>query len=127
MMLLEACGLVQGTQGDSLVQKEQFNEKGHAFLKEGNLTIHLGGVPGMNFSFTIIALTPLGQEVLCLVGSRNAREAARAFALDIRTPEIHEARLDVQSTSSVDGIINLTEVLWLDETLEAQTIEGTAN
>ena len=126
LVYLESSGLLQGATGFGLQKNFKFDRAGHAFLREGNLVIILKGEPETKFSYNAIVLTPLGQEVLCLVGGRKPREAARNVAHAIRTPQIHEAHLGVVPDSGFNGRINLMEVLWLKENPEAQSIDGAA-
>lgn len=125
LITLEASGLIQGVSAIGLSKTFTFSESGQVFLNEGNLAICLTGEPGTEVTYAVIPLTALGQEVLCLIGNRNARDAARVVALAIRTPEIHEAYLGVRDTS-VKGRINVVETLWLKDAPESQTIEETA-
>ncbi|AUQ56361.1 MULTISPECIES: DUF2806 domain-containing protein [Phaeobacter] len=70
---LEASGLIQGASGLGLEKTLMFNEHGRLFVREGNLVVLLTGEPEKKVQYKAIVLTQLGQEVLCLVGSRNAR------------------------------------------------------
>lgn len=123
LIYLEASGLIQGASGLGLQKMFMFNKQGRLSLREGNLIVHLIGEPEKKVKYEAIVLTQLGQEVLCLVGSRNAWESARALAHAIRSPNIHEAHLGVL-TDEKTGKINLMEVLWVKETPEAPIVEG---
>lgn len=101
-----------------------FNPNGRAFLREENLVVVLRGEPEKRISYDALVLTPLGQEVLCLVGSRSARKAAKTVAYAIRTPEIHEAYLGVIPDSSSDEQVQTLEVLWLKEAKTSETLDG---
>lgn len=124
---LEASGLVQGASGLGLRKFIIFDNNGRAFLQEEKLFIVLSGEPGKRLSYEALILTPLGQEVLCLVGTRNAKEAAKVVANAIRTSQVFEAHLGVLPHSDTSGGIHVIEVLWQKEISESQTVEGTAS
>ncbi|SDF88402.1 Protein of unknown function [Celeribacter baekdonensis] len=124
---LEASGLIHGASGLGLQKTVIFNDKGDASIREGNIIIFLHGEPEQKIEFEAVVLTPLGREVLCLVGSRNVREAARSVALAIRTPKIHEAYLNVLTIGENEQRIETKEVLWVKEIPESQSVDGSAN
>ncbi|MFW8593089.1 DUF2806 domain-containing protein [Cribrihabitans neustonicus] len=124
---LEASGLVQGASGLGLKKTFRFNDQGLVIFREGDLVIILSGEPGKECSFEVLILTPLAQEVLSLVGSRNAKESAKLVANAIRTPLIFEAHLGVIPNLDGSNGVRLMEVLWQKETPEAQIVEGTAS
>jgi len=124
---LESNGLIQGASGIGLERRFNFNEDGHAMWLEGELCIVYWGEPNSTVRQKIIALTPLGQELLSLVTSRNPRECAKAVALASRVPEIHECRLGELVHSHEDRKIQFIEILWLKESSHEPIVQGTAS
>lgn len=120
LIYLESHGLIQGASGGGLQRMMTFTDRGHAFMFEDNLCIVFKGEPNSIVSHEVLALTPLGQELLTLVSSRQARDAARAVALACRSPEIHECHLGVRVNEGVQFI----EVLWIKETEQEPIIDG---
>lgn len=115
LVYLEANGLIQGASGLGLRWQFTFNQDGLAFIREGNLVVVFKGEPNASFSDQIIALTPLGQELVSLLPARDARAAARAVALAMRTPQLVEAHL---ATLGPEGALVPLEVFWLKENPE---------
>lgn len=122
---LEASGLIQGVSGTGLHRIMTFNENGNVFILENEIVICLKGDPGSVVRQGIVALTPLGQELLSLIRSRKPRESAKAFALAFRVPETHECYLGVREDTS--GRVQLTEVLWVRESAEEPIVQGEAH
>lgn len=121
---LEAHGLIQGATGTGLRQTLTYDQNGFAMISEGDLRILLKGEPNSHIVRGIILLTPLGQELLGLLTNRDPREAARAVAMAIRGPEIHEAYLTVHE--KIDGKLHSMEVLWMKEDPTDPVVEGVA-
>ncbi len=121
LIYLESSGLIQGVTGLGLSQTIHFNESGYWFVIEGDISVVFKGDPNAVFKQNVVALTPLGQELLSLVTNRNTRDAARAVALASRCPEIHECYLGILNNN---GSVRFTETLWLKETPEAPIIDG---
>jgi hypothetical protein len=107
-----------------------------AFLREFDLVIALNGPAGSKIVFPIIAVTPLGQELMALIPSRDAKEVARKVANAIKKPEI-EAAYFGRSVGGRPGEVGVLEVIWqkdaptIDEAAaphDSQTsvLEGTA-
>ena len=109
---LETSGLVQTGGGLGLMKSYSFNADGYIFLSEGTICLVLFGEPGTEISYGALALTPLGRELLCLVGARDVKDAAKALAYTIKSPQIHSAKLGV--IVEVDGTeqIQFIESLW---------------
>ena len=127
LLYLEASGLILGVTAVGLYQNMTFNDHGEAFIQEGNVRLVLHGKPGTKIKFNALVLTPLGREVLSLVGGRNIRESARVVAKAIRTSMIYEAYIFVQSSNNTEQRIEAKEVLWVKEIPESQSIDGSAN
>lgn len=123
LIFLVANGIIQGATGLGLEKTYEFNENGRAYVREGNLLIILYGEPKKQISHKVVILTPLGQELLCLVGSRDPRAAARTFASSIKRPDIYEASLAALPEQG-DGQAQLMEVLWLKEEPSSQVSES---
>lgn len=113
---LETSGLVQGVTGVGLTINHIFDKNGHCVLREEKLCVLLKGKPGGKIEYNALPLTPLGVEVISLIGSRNEREAAKAVAFAIRKQEIHSAQLGVISGTQFFCM----EVLWDDEKEKAR-------
>ncbi|MGV1894708.1 MULTISPECIES: DUF2806 domain-containing protein [Rhizobium/Agrobacterium group] len=120
---LEASGLIQGSSGLGLTKSHKFDNNGAALIGEGCNFIILRGKPDTSISYEIVALTPLGQEVISLIGSRDARDAAKKMAFAIRSPEIQEAYLGVLPNLKGSSTFNIMEILWLQGTSSSQTVE----
>lgn len=118
---LESSGLIQGAMGLTLSRTMTYNDSGHAYLQEDGLCLLFKGEPGAPITFEIIALTSLGQQLLCLVASRDAKSAARAFAKAVRQPGISSAYLGQVAEGQK---FNALEILWLEEGTNNVTIEG---
>lgn len=122
LIYLESNGLIQGSSGLGLQRNIKFNEDGFAFIGELDLFIVFKGEPNSKITHEAIALTPLGQELLCLVPSRNPRDAARSVALAVREDKIHEAYLMIRAEEN--GRLEKMEVFWIKEDPNAPTIDG---
>ena len=120
LIYMESNGLIQGASGIGLQRSITFDERGQAIMFEGDLAIVFKGEPGSTIVHNVIALTPLGQELLALVPSRRPRDAARAVALASRIPEIQECYLGVRVKEDVKFI----EGLWVKETAQEPIIDG---
>ncbi|MFD2173965.1 DUF2806 domain-containing protein [Rhodobacter lacus] len=127
LIYLESSGLIQGVSGGGLQRKIAFNEQGASFMLEGDLAIVFKGEPNSTISQDIIALTPLGQELLSLVPSRKPREVARAVALASRVPNIHDCYLGIRVRNDSGEFLQPLEVLWVKETEQEPVIDGTSN
>lgn len=107
LLKLEAAGLIQGTSG--LMKTFTFNPEGKAFIVELPLAIMITGKPETKLSVEMIALTPLGQELVSLLPDRNPKSAARTVANAIKNEMILTAilmRVDEK------GLGTPIEVLW---------------
>lgn len=124
LIYLEANGLIQGVSGNGLERTLTLDANGFGILAEGDLRIVLKGEPNFRIVRDVIVLTPLGQELLGLVTSRNQRESARAVAMAFRGPDIHEASLAVRD--KVGGKLLKMEVLWMKEDPASPIVEGVA-
>ncbi|MER2507557.1 MAG: DUF2806 domain-containing protein [Amaricoccus sp.] len=120
LIYLESSGLIQGASG-GLQQNITFDMSGVAVLSEGDLRLIFKAEPNYKLSYPVISLTPLGQELLGLVASRDPREAARTVARAMRNVGINEAYLGVAHT---DGQSRVVEVLWLMEDPNAPAVDG---
>lgn len=123
---MESCGLIQGASGLGLRRTMTFNNHGYVFLKEGDIYIVLKGNANTTIDHECIALTPLGQELLPLVTSRNARDTARVVARSLRTPLIHECYIGVGAGLGNGNKIQFTELLWRNDTPDPQILDGEA-
>lgn len=122
LAFMEANGLVQGGLGLGFHRRGSFSDKGWYGLREHDLQIVFKGEPKREFEFEIILLTPLGQELLSLVPSRDPRQAARAVASAIRMPEMHEAYIGVVPKDG--GKFQQMEVLWMREDSASPVVDG---
>jgi hypothetical protein len=95
LVYLESAGLIHGASSMGVAQTLHYNPQGCAFITEGTLVIVLIGQPGSKVEFEVVALTPLGQELLSLLPGRDPRAAARRVAVAIRSKEIEAADLAV--------------------------------
>jgi len=109
LIYLEANGLIQGASGVGLQRTMHFTENGVTMLREANLVIVFMGTPNTSVQDEILALTPLGQELVSLLPGRDARAAARAVAHAMRTDQHEEAFLGLVQPN--DSVV-LLEVLW---------------
>jgi len=121
---LEASGIIQGVTGLGLHRTLKFGDEGKIFLAEDALCLMFVGEPGKDVVIPVISLTPLGQQLLCLVSSRDAKEAAKKFANAIKQPSIQEAYLGYIVDKGTK--FSRQEILWLNEMDEGATIEGKA-
>lgn len=121
LIYLESSGLIQGASGLGLNRTLKLNKDGYGAIGEGELRLVFKGEANTSLVHEIIPLTPLGQELLCLVPSRNPRESARNVAFAMRDDRIHEAFLAV---GGVGGKLQVMEVLWQKPNAEAQTVDG---
>lgn len=125
LVYLESNGLLQGSTGTGLQKRIRFNEKGYTTILEGKLGLIFFAKSGYQLNFRALVLTPLAQELLSLVGNRDARAAAKAFAFAIRNPEITGAQLGVIVPSSPEDRITPIEILWQEEQGK-EAVDGTA-
>ncbi len=109
---LEASGLIQGASTTGLRKSFSFDSSGVAHMREENILIYLEGKPMKKVAFDVIALTVLGQEMLCLVGGRDRYMAAKSVAHAIRSSDIQAARLCVIRDPSIVGSYDVLEELW---------------
>jgi len=112
LIYLEATGLIQGATGMGLNATKTFDAMGRSFMQEGNLLVVLNGVPNTTLNYAVVALTPLGQELVSLLPGRDARQAARSVAKAIRTPQIKSASLMILAR---DNTALPMEILWQEE------------
>lgn len=124
LIYLESHGLIQGASGLGLNRTFHFNEEGFTFVFEGDLAIVFKGQPNTSFSHAVVALTPLGQELLSLIPSRSPRESAKVVAFAYRNPEIYECYLAVSVTSGERGEVQFIEVVWLKESDQEPIVDG---
>jgi hypothetical protein len=112
LIYMESAGLIQGSSGLGLTYTMPFSDSGNGGIVEGNLHLLFTGDPGTKFTFSVVTLTPMGQELLALLPGRDARVAARRFASSIRTPQIKAAFL----ASRTDQLVVIPmEILWQEE------------
>lgn len=109
LLLLEASGLINSAGGMGLEQTLTFNEAGNIFIREGDFLINFRGAPKTTFSYECIVLTPLGQELICLLPARDALSAARTVAFAMRTPQLDEGLLLTLNSAHE---LRTTEMLW---------------
>jgi hypothetical protein len=93
LLYLESSGLINGAEGIGLQRTMTFREDGIAFLREKDLAIIFKGKPNTKFVQEVVALTPLGQELLSLLPARDPRAAAKRVADASKCAEIEEAYL----------------------------------
>lgn len=127
LIQLEASGLIQGARGNGLQKVLDFDLNGRAYLREGNLVVILIGEPQKKFSYEALILTPIGQEVLSLLGNRDAKDAAKQVAESIRTPQLYEALLGVIPTGGATSKIQVMEILLQNDAPEVQSVDGTTS
>jgi len=68
--------------------------------------------------------TPLSSELLGLLTGRKQRESARAVAMSLWGPDIHEAYVSVRD--KVGGKFHTMEVLWMKEHAISSIVDGPA-
>jgi alpha-D-ribose 1-methylphosphonate 5-triphosphate synthase subunit PhnG len=124
LVFLESSGLIQGVSGLGFQWTLTLDSNGYGVMAEGDLRIVLKGDPNSLISREVIIVTPLGQELLGLVSSRNQRDSARAVAMALRGSDIHEAYLSMRD--KVSGRLHPMEVLWMKEDSASPVVEGTA-
>jgi hypothetical protein len=109
LLSLEAAGLIQGASGLGLSKTFTFNNNGVVFLREKDLCIGFRGEPGSSFNVKVIALSPLGEELIGLLPGRDARAVAAKIAPSLRTPVIQSAFL---ATVTNVGMLENLSLLW---------------
>ena len=121
LIYLESSGLILASGGSGFSASSTFDNLGNVILAEGRIAILLKGVPNTSFSYTVAAFTPLGQELMTLLPSRDLRAAARKVANAIRSPAIKSAYL----ATIQDGTNRVLpmEVLWQDE-IAVESVPG---
>lgn len=124
---LEATGLIQGASGIGLQRNLSFDHKGYAIVSEGDLAIVFKREPGTSISQEIVLLTPLGQELLSLVPTRDLKVVARAVASGMRVHEIYECYLGKVLSSHEESLkVDFTEIVWHKEESDTHIMEGPA-
>ncbi|MGV3730988.1 MAG: DUF2806 domain-containing protein [Sphingopyxis sp.] len=93
LLYLESSGLIKGADGMGLQRTMKFGEDGTGYLIERDLAIIFKGKPETKLIQKIVALTPLGQELLTLLPARDPKAAAKRVAEACKCPEIEEAYL----------------------------------
>ncbi|MGQ3101896.1 MAG: DUF2806 domain-containing protein [Sphingopyxis solisilvae] len=93
LLYLESSGLINGADGIGLQRTMTFREDGTGYFTEKDLAIFFKGKPGTKFVQEVVALTPLGQELLTLLPARDPRAAAKRVAEACKSPQIEEAYL----------------------------------
>jgi hypothetical protein len=121
ILYMESAGLIQGASGTGLRSKQTFDQNGRLWMREGSLAIMMNGVANTQFEYEVIALTPLGQELVTLLPGRDARAAARSVAMAIKRPEVTSAYLMLIRD---DGAALPMEILW-QENAEAAPVDST--
>jgi hypothetical protein len=112
LLYLESAGLIQGASGMGLEATKSFDQGGSALIHEKSLALLFKGMPNTKFSYSVVTLTPLGQELVSLLPERDVRAAARAVGLSMRTPQISSCYLIVLGAN---GAAVPMEVLWQPE------------
>lgn len=120
LLYMESAGLIQGASGTGLRSKQIFDSAGRLWIREGSLAIMMNGLANTEFEYEVIALTPLGQELVTLLPGRDARAAARAVAMAIRRPEVTSAYLMFIQN---DGGALTMEILW-QKSEQVAPVEG---
>ena len=117
---LESAGLIQGASGIGFTRTLNFDDYGNSIIREGNLFLLFQGEPKSEFQDQVITLTPMGQELITLLPSRDPRAAARRVAHSVRSPMIRSAQL---ATVHSEGVTPAPlEALWESE--EAAVVEN---
>lgn len=124
---LESSGLIQGASGLGLERTLIFNNNGYAFIYDDKLCIAMKGQPGSSVKHEVIALTPLGQELLALIPNRDSRKAAKAVAHAYQVPKIHECHLGVWTNIGAGIKFDIIETLWLKETIKEPVMQDTSD
>lgn len=111
LIYMESAGLIEGASGLGLSYTFNINDQGIGFIVEKNLALVLKSEPNTKIEINVCVLTPLGQELLTLLPTRDARQAARDVANAIRNPLIELAFLAIVSNDG-KGSLTPLEILW---------------
>lgn len=115
LALLEHIGLVSGTYNPLTTLPLEFNDSGYFSLREDESFVFFRGEPGTSLRKGVIRLSPLGQELISLVSSRNIQESAKIFAFALRSAEIKECRVALRQRLATGKTILHEQTLWVDE------------
>ncbi len=110
LLYLESSGLINGAEGIGLQRTMTFREDGTGYMREKDLALVFKGKPNAKFVQEVIALTPLGQELLSLLPARDPRAAAKRVADACKCAEIEEAYL--VRVLNERGETALLEIFW---------------
>jgi Protein of unknown function (DUF2806) len=111
LLSLEAAGLISGASGLGLTSTVRFNSNGQAVMLEPPVALIFTGEPNAEFVTEIVALTPLGQELVALVPNRNALEAAIKVAEAMRQPTIKTA----SAGTATGNFVRNPRIIWQDD------------
>lgn len=121
LLAMEAAGLIQGASGLGLSRTLNISSDGSGFIVENSLAIMFEGLPGAKIEIPVVALTPLGQELVALLPGRDARAAARNVAKSIKNSQTRAAfivRLHPNGTGSS------MEVIWQENQSTTPVVAG---
>lgn len=124
LIYMESNGLIQRASGIGLSCRSSFDETGRFCLGVESLYLFFSGKPNSLIKHEVIALTPLGQELLSLIPSRDPRASAKAVAFALRKPEIEECYLCTLVGSPQGDKLQPIEVLWLKDSAQNPIVEG---
>jgi hypothetical protein len=109
---LESAGLISGSGGIGLQKVFPFNTDGFAFIVEDGLALGFKGKAGSRLQIEVVALTPLGKELISLIPGRDASAAAKKVAFAIKSNATELCYL----TEVKDGFaVGQPTILWFPE------------
>jgi hypothetical protein len=91
LLFMETAGLIEGASGLGLELTIKFNDGGLASLIEDRLALVMRGTPNTRIKVSMIALTPMAQELVSLIPQRDPLKAAERVAEAIREPTVTSA------------------------------------
>jgi hypothetical protein len=112
LLYLESSGLIKGVEGLGLERSITFRDNGYAITIENGIVLLFKGEPNSECAVKILALTPLGQELLSLLPARDPRAVARRVAEAYRQPAIKAAYLAKATNGEAET--SSIEILWED-------------
>jgi hypothetical protein len=119
---LEAAGLISDPSGLGLTRTSTFNESGLAHIIDGDFILMFRGAPGTTMQVTVIALTPLGREVLHLMPGRDIPSAMRLVGKAMKSEATLEATIGRITSRSGDNIqFQPLETLWTNAAVHTMT------
>jgi hypothetical protein len=124
---LEAAGLISGANGLGLRKTGTFSPNGVCVFLEGNMMLLLKGDPGAKFEIAVVAVTPLGRELLSLIPGRDVHAAMGRVANAMRSPVVKSAAIfAVTNEPNGQSLFRPIETLW-DDAAESPTVPEAPN